>query len=243
MFRRPDAQPKQRTYARRNRMIAARQRRPSASGKRARAGDAGRQGPFVPPEDWHDPGHLDSDEYRIIVQDPGPGVVHVVTPAEIEQRLLELPASLLSDLAVVQLSRLTRKKRTFPCYGLQWGHAIYLYPIEADLIERFSRPPHPAQVREARMFGGRWVPVGGGCWELHWTPETIRDFYLNNVLIHELGHLNDNRNTNYHDRERFADAFAIRYGYQPSRGEAGGPPSQRRREYARTRRVRRHHRT
>ena len=47
---------------------------------------------------------------------------------------------------------------------------------------------------------------------------TIRDFYLNNILIHELGHLLDDRNRSYGDRERYAEWFALKYGYQATGG-------------------------
>ena len=53
---------------------------------------------------------------------------------------------------------------------------------------------------------------------MQWTKETIEDFYLNNILIHELGHLLDDRNTSYTDRERYAEWFAIEYGYLPTGG-------------------------
>jgi hypothetical protein len=119
---------------------------------------------------------------------------------------------MLERLEVVQLSRMTRKKRLFPCYGMQWGCAIYLYPIEADLVEHFLRPPHPAARIEAAAYGGRWQANDNGTWQLVWTESAIRDFYLNNILIHELGHLLDDRNDSYVDRERYAEWFAIRYG-------------------------------
>ena len=32
-------------------------------------------------------------------------------------------------------------------------------------------------------------------WKLIWTEQSIKDFYLNNILIHELGHLLDDRNS------------------------------------------------
>ena len=80
----------------------------------------------------------------------------------------------------------------------------------------------PAQLNEARMYGGVWSQEGRNTWTLRWTEEAIRDFYLNNILIHELGHLVDSRNTSYVDRERYAEWFAVHYGYKPSR--AGKPP-------------------
>jgi hypothetical protein len=172
--------------------------------------------PFLPPEDWHEPEPTPGG-YRIIVQSPGPGYRHVVTPEQIRRRLSQLPRHLVEPLQVVQLSRMTHKKHTFPCYGMQWGSTVYLYPAEESLVEHYGRPPKPAQRNEARMFGGRWEHDSVGGWRLVWTEEAIRDFYLDNILIHELGHLVDNRNTSYVDRERFAEWFAIEHGYKPSR--------------------------
>src|SRR5262249_21261520 len=118
---------------------------------------------------------------------------------------------------IVQFSRMTRKRQQFPCYGMQWGQTVYLYPIEESLVEAYVRPPKPAQQIEARMYGGTWSKTGN-VWTLTWTPDTIKDFYLNNVLIHEVGHIYDERNTAYQAREHYANWFAIEYGYRASRG-------------------------
>jgi hypothetical protein len=112
---------------------------------------------------------------------------------------------------------MTRKRSLFPLYGMQWGPNIYLYPIEASLQETYTRPPTPQQLIEARMFGGDWKQAGR-IWTLTWSRESIRDFYLNNVLVHEIGHVNDTRNTNSAARERYANWFATEFGYRSSRG-------------------------
>jgi hypothetical protein len=171
---------------------------------------------FVPPETWHEPRTAGSG-YKIVVQPAGNGFRHVLTPDDVRQRLARVPQWFLRNLNVVQLSRMTRKKQCFPCYGMQWGATLYLYPIEESLIERYASPPTPAQRIESRMYGGRWEAVGGGAWQLVWTEDALRDFYLNNILIHELGHLVDTRNSGYADRERYAEWFAIEYGYRPTR--------------------------
>ncbi len=183
-------------------------------GKRARGEHGNDPLPFIPPEDWHEP-QEDGQPYRFVVQDPGPGYRHVVTPDEVRERLAQLPEHFLEPLEVVQFSRMTRKKRSLPCYGMQWGCALYLYPIEESLVEFYGRPPKPSQITEARMYGGRWEQEGD-LWRLIWTEQAIRDFYLNNILIHELGHLLDDRNSNYVDRERYAEWFAVEYGYRRS---------------------------
>ena len=58
-------------------------------------------------------------------------------------RLALLPDSFVRPLETVQFSQMTAKKRSFPCYGMQWGTALYLYPIEETLVEYFDRPPRP----------------------------------------------------------------------------------------------------
>ena len=201
------------------------------AGRRARGGERSRQQPFAPPEDWHEPTAWGAAEYRVVVQPPGDGFRHVVTPQEIRERLATLPGWMLAPLSVIQFSRMTRKKQLSPCYGMQWGQALYLYPIAADFVEQFTRPPLPAQQTEAKMFGARWESASDGTWRLVWTEQAVRDYYLNNVLIHEPGHLLDDRNTAYADRESYAEWFAIRYGYRPTRssGSRGRKP------------VRRHH--
>jgi hypothetical protein len=190
----------------------------SLPGKRGRHGNKDRP-PFIPPEDWHEPDSvtkLNARDFRIVVQPPGDGYRHAVTADDIRGRLALLPDALLEPLEIVQLSRMTRKKQTYPCYGMQWGQALYLYPIEISLIETFGRPPRPAEKLDAQMYGGKWRQTGT-IWHLIWTPTTIRDYYLNNVLIHELGHLLDHRNSSYADRERYAEWFAIQHGYKASR--------------------------
>lgn len=172
---------------------------------------------FSAPEVWHEP--VGRGETEFVEQPAGRGYVHAVTVDEVRDRLSLLPPQFTESLEVVQLSGMTRKRRLFPLYGMQWGPNVYLYPIEESLTETYIRPPRPEQFVEAKMFGGRWEQNANE-WKLIWTPETIRDFYLNNVLIHEIGHVNDLRNTNAHKREQFAIWFATEYGYRASRGRA-----------------------
>jgi hypothetical protein len=185
--------------------------------RRRRGAELSAGEPFVPTETWYEPSETPVEGYEVVVQSPGEGYVHAVTAAQIRDRLSQLPEWMLQPLEVVQLSQITRKKQTFPCYGMQWASALYLYPIEESLVEEFDRPPKPIVYNEAKMYGGRWSQLAADHWQLLWTPKTLRDFYLNNILIHELGHLLDQRNTSYTDRERYAEWFAIEYGYRRSR--------------------------
>ena len=187
-------------------------------GRGHRAIERGERAAFIPPETWHEPRGRGGD-FRAVVQPPGRGYRHVLSPAEVRARLAELPRSFVSSLEVVQFSRITRKKQSFPCYGMQWGATIYLYPVEESLVEHYPQAPKPNQQIEASMYGARWEQDGSQ-WRLCWSEAAIRDFYLNNVLIHELGHLLDERNTGFADRECYAEWFAMQYGYLASGGRA-----------------------
>lgn len=190
-------------------------RRVQLAGRRARiAGDVCR-GSYMPPESWFEPTGEQAG-FVVLDHEAGKGFKHVLTEADIRDRLAQLPEGMTRCLEVVQLSQMTRKKRVSPCYGMQWGATIYLYPIEESRVEVFTSPPKPSQKIEAQMFGARWVQDKKH-WKLIWTEDAIRDFYLNNVLIHELGHLVDQRNTTFKDRERYAEWFAVEHGYKPSR--------------------------
>ena len=170
---------------------------------------------FYAQDQWYEP--TDSDVIQLYRRDPGAGYFHPVTLEEVADRIEQLPAKYRQNIEVIELARMTRKRSLFPCYGLQWGPNVYLYPIEESLVETYTRPPRPGQMIEAKMYGGVWTQ-DGKLWTLSWTEHALRDFYLNNVLIHEIGHVNDTRNRNQNARERYADWFAIEYGYRASRG-------------------------
>jgi hypothetical protein len=197
------------------RSAPARAVRPAAAFRQRHHGETGYSEGFGAPEAWHEP--VGSDTVKYLTEAPGDGYVHPVSAEQVADRIKQLPKRFLRKLEVVQFSRMTRKRSLFPCYGMQWGTAVYLYPIEASLIEIYVGPPRPEQIIEARMFGGTWEQEGRR-WKLVWTEDAVRDFYLNNVLIHEIGHTIDDRNTSFQDRERFANWFAVEYGYRASRG-------------------------
>ncbi|HZN35866.1 MAG TPA: hypothetical protein VFB80_18680 [Pirellulaceae bacterium] len=186
-------------------------------GKRARISSTALRGPYLPPENWHEPRETPQGKFCVVMQPAGAGFRHVLTKDDVRERLARLPEWMVEPLQVVQFSQMTQKKRRSPCYGMQWGQTIYLYPIEESRIEVFHAPPKPAQRIEAAMYGARWQAADAGRWHLVWTEDAIRDFYLNNVLIHELGHILDSRNTSHRDRERYAEWFALEMGYKASR--------------------------
>lgn len=172
------------------------------------------------------------------VMPPGNGYIHPLVKNDVIDRIAELPSvirrSLASCLDHIVMPTHTRKMDSDGSYGIQWGSSLYLFPMEENREEYFF-DPSPLKLQETKRFGARWSHNRDkNSWTCRWTPEGLIDFYRENVLIHELGHLLDKRNNSYIDRERFAEAFAQQYGHTLDHFEDRKKPH-------RDRKHRRHH--
>ena len=98
---------------------------------------------------------------QFIVQPPGPGYLHPVSGDEIRERIAALPDEFQEGVEYVQLSRMTGKRRLFPCYGLQWGTAVYLYPIGRQKVSWETKGVGRQKV-ETKGVRNRLLTVGKG---------------------------------------------------------------------------------
>ena len=80
-------------------------RRAVTMGKRARISSAVLRGPYLPPEDWYEPRETATKgNFRIVKHAAGPGFRHVLSEADVRQRLAQLPAWMIETLEVVHLT-------------------------------------------------------------------------------------------------------------------------------------------
>jgi hypothetical protein len=120
---------------------------------------------------------------KVIELSPYEGFTRPCTAAGVEARMTSCPPEFLKGLRAVFILSGTAKQLK------SWGRATTFY-------------------------GHYW----SSCVFLHAYPigrvdgEWLRRFYLRNVLMHEIGHHVDSRNTKREGRERFADLFAQRLG-------------------------------
>lgn len=161
---------------------------------------------------------LDPSDYSVTTEPPGKGFVHAVSADDIFGMLDLIPEQYLEKLTRIKLATYTKKRRRENLYGLQWHAGIYLFPLSDTLVEEYTRPPNPLELQEIKKYGGKFVQEGEK-WKIEWNESTARDYYLNCVLIHELGHVNDERNTAYADREAYANWFADAFGYPESNAQ------------------------
>lgn len=96
--------------------------------------------------------------------------------------------------------------RSFPPEFIKGLRAVFILPGTQKQLRSWRR--------SMAFYGHYW----NSCVFLHaypfgWTNlDTLRRFYLRDVLIHEIGHHVDTWNTTREDREKFADEFALKYG-------------------------------
>lgn len=125
---------------------------------------------------------------RVLVIPPLEDFIHPCRPAEVKARLLLMPEELIEGLRAVFLLGGTRKQQQ--C----WRSNLACYGIYMHMQSCIFLCAHPYQL---------------GTFNL----DTLRDFYLDEVLVHEVGHHVDRRRRAARgDKEAFAHAFVERHG-------------------------------
>jgi hypothetical protein len=178
---------------------------------------------------------------QFCILDPGLMHMHPVTQKEVETRILQLPTSVQKTLASrldhIVMPTFRPKMEWQPQFGRQWESSIYLFPMDCSCVELYAKHVHARDRSVYAKFGARWCwNEKQEQWECHWTPAALRVFYLEYLLLHEIGHLlGDPESQCSREGERIADYFALSYGKPPARKNEARPRH-------RDRRYRRHHR-
>jgi len=92
------------------------------------------------------------------------------------------------------------------------GSHIRIYPIPEKLRWCYGKnKPSPSFAQERLEFGAYWRKIDYD-WFLCWDETSLRDYILNHILIHEIGHSLDNIHYGTRRGEKLAEAFAHRIG-------------------------------
>jgi hypothetical protein len=133
------------------------------------------------------------------------------TVADVVNVLTTIPASHLSGLDGVYLMGGTAKQRRTRnlTFGMYSQNRIYLFPVATQrLADGWTCPNNPAQVQIYVRCGAHVRTSKRGA-TVTFDEESLRRFYLIDVLPHEIGHHVDHaRGSTSRDAERFAEWFA-----------------------------------
>jgi hypothetical protein len=147
-----------------------------------------------------------------------PGFVRPWTARDVADVLGAIPQEFLVDLSGVfllggtvgqrNLGKLTYGMYSASFYGKSSGRRVFLCAVpENRLVQKWSKMQKPSVAKEYTKFGATISPDGKGGAVVQFDLSSLRQYYLYDVLLHEIGHHVD-REDRADSAERFAQWFA-----------------------------------
>jgi hypothetical protein len=147
--------------------------------------------------------------YVVLADNPSRDFFHPVCEDEIRRTLDRMPRKLTRHLRAVvmpkisdsDLQRGVEARRRFSC--------IILNPFPKTLRTFWSPyPPSEKSRRHYEPWRATWERTSDGWYQL-WDSASLKRYYLNHLMLHELGHLNQPWFNSLKRREDFAEDFAL----------------------------------
>lgn len=148
-----------------------------------------------------------------------------VSIEEIEAFLEKLPHKHTEYLTHIWLRKMTKKEyekenKIQGCFICGSGvNLIVLYPFSRDLKMTFGNKKPDRKILKWYSKYEPELVENAGNWELIWTEEKIKRYYLEGLLLHEIGHKVDSVYERFWSQsyekskaEKFADNFAYYWG-------------------------------
>ena len=133
--------------------------------------------------------------------------------------LSKVPSHFLKDLkAIITLSGSKKIEKVVSkfCYGTYSNDWIFLSPYpKSYLVWEWRKGISPNYLIRYKQAGARVEEIKGGM-QVVFNEISLKRFYLQDVLMHEIGHHVDVdlRSTTFRKRENFAKWFATEYGHR-----------------------------
>lgn len=155
--------------------------------------------------------------------------VFPITKKDLLSSLEKVPAQFVEGIRAVLVLSGSRKQITVMkkllMFGEYWRECVFLHPYPKVLMHRiFDKKPNPNVIREYQRAGAKVTAQRTGI-EIRFDKRSLKTFYLNDVLMHEIGHHNGlpaGRKPGKR-REAFARWFVSEYGYRLD-GKIKGSP-------------------
>jgi hypothetical protein len=151
-----------------------------------------------------------------------PSFIMPVTASEVEAVLATIPDRFIESLNGVFLLGGTNKQlkaSRHMVYGMYRFPKIYLHAFPLRRLKTvYKTSPKPSNLIEIKRTGAQITERNGEC-VVEFNQDSLRTFYLRDVLMHEIGHHVDRKNQNKKPlwkEEGFAEWFATEYGFRLS---------------------------
>lgn len=150
--------------------------------------------------------------------EPTLGFIQPLSLMEITKVFSYIPEVFVTNLKGIFLCPGSQKQRKsnvviYGSYNDSY-RTIFIYPFHESMAILYKTKPKPSICQEYERHGVTWTKENRG-WQLNFSIEALRSFYIRDVFIHELGHHVDNISLgikNLNASERFAEWFAYEFG-------------------------------
>ncbi len=143
-----------------------------------------------------------------------------VTAAEVRATTSLVPAEFLRGLQAIFLLAGTRKQLKGACgdlfsYGFYWADCVFLHPFPLQLLcSIYRHAPKPSDLLDYARVGAEITTESAGT-VVRFDRHSLKKLYLQDVLIHEIGHHVDRANLGHpKENEAYARWFATEYGFR-----------------------------
>lgn len=146
-----------------------------------------------------------------IVDPPPKGYVYPCEVQDIREKLETIKPEMLRNVAVIHLCNQVKMNPGVDAHIIE-NSVIRIYPVPEKLRWRYGRrKPNPAECQERIEFGAYWQKIDDQ-WFLRWDRDSLKQYFLDHILLHEIGHSLDDLYVGTHKGEKYAEAFAHRVG-------------------------------
>jgi len=162
------------------------------------------------------------DELPIFLRDnPSRDFYFPIDENDIRNQLERLPSNDTTGVTHIWLRRIDKKEyesgEAFQGVFIR-GSGVFLivlnpFPRSLRMVLGTKKPSKRALKEYSPWTSDLVFNEAANTWHLQWTEETIYDYYLNSLFLHEIGHFvgKYSGKTNPKKQEDFADAYALKW--------------------------------
>jgi hypothetical protein len=145
--------------------------------------------------------------WQTFVENPSKAFYHPCSPSDYLAVLKRLPVYQTEDVKGIILRRTPKRDSRLGIDAWRRWSCIIMNAFPSSNRFTYSYKPKETQINFFKPFCDRWKEEKG-VWSLEWDPDEVRLYYLYQVFLHEIGHINDWSKTSRTKRENYADTFA-----------------------------------
>ena len=144
-----------------------------------------------------------------------------VTVSDIRETLKLVPRIYLEGIKAILVPPGSKKQikaaNSLYIYGEYWQKCLFLHPYPNTMLTIQSTNKFKPHEFEDYKRTGAEISERDNVKVIIFNDSSLRRFYLCDVLMHEIGHHIDKQRRSQRKREKFAEWFALRYGYKLNR--------------------------